>query len=150
MAVLDSGPYSRVYAAGMTTVLHIPAHPDVPIACDMSTAEDTPHERFAEYGRLFERALIGRERRDDSVVLRFSSDARDAVEDLVRREAACCPFADYRVDVVGDDLVWTTTNPRSGDDRAGVDTILDAFYGLPGHVGSGLEAPSRWWVRRAR
>jgi hypothetical protein len=123
----------------MTTVLHIPAQLDVPIACDMSTAQDTPDDRFAEYGRLFERALIGRERHDDSVVLRFTSDAREAVEDLVRREAACCPFVDYSVDIIGDDVVWTTTNLRSGDDRADVDTILEALYELPDHVGSGLE-----------
>ena len=105
----------------------------------MSTAQDTPSERFAEYGRLFERALIGRERRDDSVVLRFSADARETVEDLVRREAACCPFVDYRVDLIDDEVVWTTTNPRSGDDRAEVDTILESLYELPDHVGSGLE-----------
>jgi hypothetical protein len=123
----------------MTTVLHIPARLDAPIACDMSTAQDTPRDRLGDYGRLFERALTGRERRADSVVLTFSSDAREAVEDLVRREAACCPFVDYRVDVTDDQLVWTTTNPRSGDDRADVDTILEALYELPDHVGSGLE-----------
>ena len=63
---------------GMTTVLHIPAQLDVPIACDMGTAQDTPDERFADYGRLFERSLTGRERRDDGVVLTFTSDARAA------------------------------------------------------------------------
>jgi hypothetical protein len=123
----------------MTTVLHIPAQLDVPIACDMTTAQDTPDERFAEYGRLFERALLGRERRDTGVVLTFSSDARETVEDLVRREAACCPFLDYRVEVIGDRVVWTTTNLRSGDDRRDVDVILAALYELPDHTGSGLE-----------
>jgi hypothetical protein len=123
----------------MTTVLHIPARPDVPIACDMSTAADTPAQRFAEYARLFERSLTGRERRGDSVVLRFSGDARETVEDLVRREAACCPFLDYRVDAIGDDVVWTTTNRRSGDERADVEVILASFHELPDHVGSGLD-----------
>jgi hypothetical protein len=123
----------------MTTVLHIPAQLDVPIACDMSTATDTFDERFAAYGRLFERSLLGRELRDESVVLTFSSDARAAVEDLVRREAACCPFVDYRVEVVADTVVWTTTNLRSGDERADVDVILESFYELPDHVGSGLD-----------
>jgi hypothetical protein len=118
----------------MTTVLHIPARLDAPIACDMSTAQDTPAERLAEYGRLFERALTGRERNDDGVVLRFSGEARAAVEDLVRREAACCPFVDYRVDVTGDAVVWTTTNQRTGDDRNDVDTILEALFELPDHA----------------
>jgi hypothetical protein len=120
----------------MSTVLHIPARSDAPIACDMSTAQDTFDERFADYRRLFERSLLGRERRGDGVVLRFSADAREAVEDLVRREAACCPFVDYRVDERGDDIVWTTTNPRGDGD---VDTILDALYELPDHVGAGLD-----------
>ena len=118
----------------MTTVLHIPARLDAPIACDMSTAQDTPAERLAEYGRLFERALTGRERNDDGVVLRFNSDARAEVEDLVRREAACCPFVDYRVDVTHDAVVWTTTNQRTGDDRNDVDTILEALFELPDHA----------------
>jgi hypothetical protein len=83
--------------------------------------------------------LTGRERRADGVVLRFSSDVREAVEDLVRREAACCSFLDYRVDALDDTVVWTTTNLRSGDDRASVDTILDALYELPDHVGLGPE-----------
>src|SRR5436190_4727598 len=99
MPALDSGPYSRVYAAGMTNVLHLPARAGAPVACDMSTASDTPHERLVEYDRLFEHALLGRERRANAVVLSFRADpaTRAAVEDLARREAACCPFLDYRV-----------------------------------------------------
>jgi hypothetical protein len=120
----------------MTPVLHIPARPDAPIACDMSTAQDTPDERLADYGRLFERALTERERRADSVVLTFTADAHEALLDLVRREAACCPFVDYRVQASDDTLVWTTTNPRGEDDRANVDAMLDALYELPDHVGS--------------
>jgi hypothetical protein len=116
----------------MTTVLDIPARLDAPIACDMSTAQDTPPERVAAYGRLFERALTGRERRADGVVLTFTADAREAVEDLVHREAACCPFMGYRVDVVGDSVVWTTTNPRSEDDRAAADVLVQALYDLAG------------------
>ena len=72
----------------MTTVLHLPATPDAPIACDMSTARDTPDERLAEYGALFERALLRRERRADAVVFWFRGDAgtREHVDDLARRE----------------------------------------------------------------
>jgi hypothetical protein len=118
----------------MTNALHIPARPDAPIACDMSTAGDTPAERLLEYRRLFERALLHRERRDDGVVFRFRSDheTREAVEDLARREAACCPFLDYRVETVGDEVIWTTT----GDARAGVQAVLDAFHALPDHARS--------------
>jgi hypothetical protein len=105
----------------MTELLHIPATPGAPIACDMSTAGDTPAERRATYERLFQHALTTRERRDDGVVLRLRAgdDTRAALEDLVRREAECCPFADYRLEAAGDELIWTIT--------AAAPDFLDAF-----------------------
>jgi hypothetical protein len=95
----------------MTELLHIAATPGAPIACDMTTASDTPEERRAAYERLFARALITRESRDDGVVfrLRAGDGTRAALEDLVRREAQCCPFADYRLEAAGDELIWTIT-----------------------------------------
>ncbi len=89
----------------------------------MSTATDTPDERLHEYERLFEQALIRRERRADSVVfwLRADPEIRASVDALVRREAACCPFLDYRVETVGDEVIWTTANPVTGEARAAVD-----------------------------
>ena len=115
----------------MTTVLQLPADPDAPIACDMSAARDTPEERLAEYGELFQRALIGRERRPDAVVLTFAAQAREQVEDLARREHDCCPFAEHGVDVVGDEVRWTTANTIHGD--GAVDDMLDALYELTEH-----------------
>jgi hypothetical protein len=104
-------------------LLRIAARPGAPIACDMSTASDTPEERRAAYARLFE-ALVSRERRDDGVAfrLRAGDGVRAALEDLARREAACCPFADYRVEAAGDELIWTIT--------AAAPAALDAFYAL--------------------
>src|SRR4051812_47836688 len=122
----------------MTNVLHIQARADAPIACDMSTAPDTPDERLTAYNRLFERALLRRERSDDAVVFWFRADrgTRETVEALARREAACCPFLDYRVETLGDEVRWTTTNTVAGDARGSVDVILDGFYTLPDHPGS--------------
>ncbi len=122
----------------MTTSLHIPAQPGVAIACDMSTAADTPDERLQAYRVLFERALVRRERREKDVMFVFRADdgTLATVEDLARREAACCPFLDYRVETVGDEIVWTTTNVVAGAERAAVDATLDAFYALPDHAGS--------------
>ena len=121
---------------GMSDPLHIPARLDAPVACDMSSAVDTPDERVREYARLFESALVRRERRSDSVVLAFRTDpdVRAWVDELVRREAACCPFVDYRVETVGSDVIWTTTNTLVGEQRASADVILDAFHELPEHV----------------
>ena len=125
----------------MTDVLHIPAQLDAPIACDLSTAEDTADERLADYQRQFERALLRRERREDSVVFTFRADGgtRDALHDLARREAACCPFLDYRVEAIGDEVIWTTSNPRTGGERAGIDAFLDALHALPDHTGSDID-----------
>jgi hypothetical protein len=117
----------------MTNALHLPADPDAPIACDMSGAEDTPDERLAEYRRFFARALLRRERRADSVAFSFRADPgiADGLKDLARRESACCPFLDYRVEPMGDEVRWTTTNTIAGDDRATADAFLDVFYALP-------------------
>jgi hypothetical protein len=52
------------------------------------------------------------------------------------REAACCPFLEYRVETIGVEVIWTTTNPVTGEDRAKVDVILDAFHALSDHAGS--------------
>jgi hypothetical protein len=101
--------------------MHIQASADAPIACDMSSASDTPEERLREYEELFARSLLRRERTADAVVFSFRADARAAVEDLARREAACCPFLDYRVE----DTTWTISDPGR---RAAF--VLDAFYDL--------------------
>jgi hypothetical protein len=114
----------------MTTALHLPHRAGAPVACDMSTATDTPEERLAEYGELFARALLDRERRDDAVVLAFSLDAREQVEDLVRREHACCPFVDHQVEIAEDSVVWTVRNPAEDDRRPAIDEMLDALHGL--------------------
>jgi hypothetical protein len=115
----------------MTNTLHLPATPDAPIACDMSTASDTPEERIAEYAELFHRALVRRERRADAVVFWLSADARATVDSLARREAACCPFADYRVETAGREVVYTITNPVTDERKPDVDAMLDEFHALP-------------------
>jgi hypothetical protein len=123
----------------MTDVLHIPARLDAPVACDLSTAEDTAQERLADYQRQFERALMRRERREDGVVFTFRADGgtREALHDLARREAACCPFLDYRVEAIGDEVIWTISSAGIG--RAAIDAFLDALYALPEHAGSDID-----------
>jgi hypothetical protein len=122
----------------MPTVLHIPALPGAKVACDMSTATDSPDQRLGAYRRLFERALVRRERRDDGVLFAFraAGGTQAAVVDLARREAACCPFLDYRIETIRDEVVWTTTSAVTGDERASVDATLDAFHALPDDGGS--------------
>ena len=56
-------------------------------------------------------------------MFRLGADARAAVESLARREAACCPFLDYRVETAGQEVVWTITGDAGG--------VLDEFHALP-------------------
>jgi hypothetical protein len=103
---LDHGPEFTLI--GMTSPLHLPARPDAPIACDMSTADDTPDERLAEYRRLFDDAFV-------RAVLTFRADAgiRERVDSLARREAACCPFLGYRVETKGDEVIFAIGEAQS-------------------------------------
>jgi hypothetical protein len=127
--------------SGMTNTFHIRAVPGAPVACDMSTARDTPDERLAAYVRLFEHALVRRERRADTVVFWFRADpgTPDAVQELARREAACCPFLDFRVETAEDEVIWTITNAVTGDERASVDVVLEALHALPDHASSNVD-----------
>jgi hypothetical protein len=123
----------------MTSVLHLPARADAPIACDMSAATDTPDQRLAEYSELFTRALVRRERPEHAVVFAFRAapGVREQVEDLARREAACCPFLDHRVETTDGEVVYTVLNSATGMNRADAEVTLEAFYALPDHGGSG-------------
>jgi hypothetical protein len=124
----------------MTNQLHLPARQATQIVCDLSTARDTPDQRLAEYDQLFRDALIRRERTADAIVFVFRarSGTREHVEDLARREAECCPFVDYRVETVEEEVIYTITNPIVGDDRASVELMFDAMYALPEHAGAGM------------
>lgn len=115
------------------STLHLKGNTDMSIACDMSTASDTPDQRMAEWRELFDNALVRRERHADSVELYFRADPgrREQLEDLARREHACCPFLDLRLSAAGDELIWTTSNVLSGDEHGAIDAFLDALYQLP-------------------
>ena len=118
-------------------ILVIDSRPGAPFACDMTGAPDTPQDRLAEYGRLFAHALVGRERRSDSVEFRFASKVGVAewVADLARREAACCPFFSYRVTADGDHVIWRT----GSDGGAEAQVMLDELHELPDHCAEGID-----------
>jgi hypothetical protein len=107
-------------------LLSLPASPDVPVACDMSTAHDTLAERQSEYRRLFEHALLRRDSTTTAATFRLAArpGVQDWVLDLVRREAACCPFLSYQVDAEDDQIVCTITGLGAADVA-----VLDDFLG---------------------
>ncbi|GIH03636.1 hypothetical protein Rhe02_17030 [Rhizocola hellebori] len=110
--------------------------PDRPvIACDMSTAPDTPDERTAEYGRLFGQHLLGKERTAEGI--RFRLRAAEGVEawvrDLSAREKACCPFADFEIATADEEVRWDITVVDDDLARA----ALDEFYQVPEMTSAG-------------
>jgi hypothetical protein len=124
----------------MSKLLSIPVTPDVPVACDMTTAEDSLVDRKAEYRRLFGDALVSRDVTATTTTFRFADrpGVRDRVVDLVRREAACCPFLAYDVDAEGGEVVWTTTGLGASDLA-----VLEEFIDDPGPAGEDSEAMAR-------
>jgi hypothetical protein len=64
---------------------------------------------------------------------------REALHNLARREAACCPFLDYRVETLGEQVIWTTSSPLAASERTGIDAFLDALYALPDHADSDID-----------
>jgi hypothetical protein len=100
----------------------------------MRTAADTPDQRLHEYERLFARALRRRERRPGAVVFAFDDEPeiRAWVDDLAHREAACCPFVDYRIEATGDELVWTMSSAVGGEAGEQIAIALDAIHDLAG------------------
>jgi hypothetical protein len=109
-----------------------------PIVCDMTEAPDTATERLAEYERLFNGALVGRERVGEGIRFRFRADPglEDWVRDLAAREKACCAFFTFDVSTHGDE-VWLDASVVD-DDLAR--QILDEYYRLPDTVAGGAAA----------
>jgi hypothetical protein len=92
----------------------------------MTAAEAS--ERAEEFRALARTALVGRERHDGEVLLRFHAEPRviERVEDLAARERECCPFLDIGVERPDGEVVLRIgTAPEHRP-------ALDVFYELAG------------------
>jgi hypothetical protein len=125
---LDHGPEFTV--SRMTTLLSITADPAAPVACDLSSSSDTLEERLAEYRRLFEHALVGRASTPTATTFRFAArpGVAEWVRDLATREAACCAFVSYEIelDEEDDEIVWTTSGGLGASEMSILDEFLSA------------------------
>ena len=112
--------------------------PTPPIVCDMTEATDTPAERIAEYARLFAGSLVGRERTDGGIRLRFrvQPGLEDWVRDLAAREKACCAFFTFTIAAHDEELWWDASVVDDEIARQ----ILDEFYRLPDTLAEGATA----------
>ena len=108
----------------MTQLFHFEPQPDAPIICDFAGATDTPDERLAECGRLFQTALVSRHRTPDSAILTFAPEEGVAawIADLAAREAACCPFMKFDVSADETEIRWETSGGPE------IQPILDEYY----------------------
>ncbi|GIH22591.1 hypothetical protein Aph01nite_09010 [Acrocarpospora phusangensis] len=100
-----------------------------PIVCDMTTAPDTPQERLDEYGHLFGRHLVSRERTPQGIRFRLRAEpgVEDQVRDLAAREKACCAFFAFDVTTEGDQVIWDCAVSDNDAARA----LLEEYYLLP-------------------
>ncbi len=62
-----------------------------------------------------------------TLVLAYASDAREQIEELIRRERECCAFLDFAVRDAGDEVELHITVPPHAADQA--DTLLQPFHG---------------------
>jgi hypothetical protein len=115
----------------------------VPIACDLTDAPDTAEERMAEYGRLFARALAGRERTGKGVRLRFRDEegVEPWVRDLAAREKACCPFYHFGISINNGQVWWdiSLVDGIAANDEETARALLDEFYDAPDNAAGGVE-----------
>jgi hypothetical protein len=92
------------------------------LACSLSADERT--ERGRELRELARRALAGRDREERAVVLtyRAAPEVEEALRDVIRREAECCPFLDLELVSGERELSLRVSAPAAGEE------MLDLIY----------------------
>ena len=96
---------------------------NAPIACTLGGADYA--ERLAWIARLNHDGLLGHERHDAALELRYATTVRDRVHALVRKESECCAFLIFALDESGSDVLLTITAPDRARDAA--DLFFEPF-----------------------
>ena len=109
---------------------------DTPIACTLDAASYP--KRLADIRALMTRALKSARREGASLHLAFDPAARADVEDMVRKEQACCAFLDFQTTQANGEIALTITVPPRAADSA--DDLLAPFAPKPVSGLSGLLA----------
>lgn len=96
---------------------------DAPIACSLSAgAFET---RIAAIAELNRDALRTHERNDLTLILTYAPEARDRVNDMVRREQECCGFLDFAVTEEGCAVQVRVVAPEEA--RIAAESLYDEF-----------------------
>ncbi len=91
---------------------------ELPIACTLTPAGMT--DRVGWLRRLGAESLLGGERRDDALDLRFDVAAEGKVREWIRAEQGCCAFLSFEVERAEDLRLWITGPP-------GAEPVLDGL-----------------------
>ena len=93
------------------------------IACTL--APGAYKDRLAWIAELNRDALLGQERRDLVLELRYARRARARVHEMVRNEQACCGFLSFEVREGDDQIHLTLTAPEEA--RGAAEAMFDQF-----------------------
>ena len=93
-----------------------------PIACQLQPEE--MRQRQKALAELNRKSLTGFRRDRRVLQISYAAAARTEVEELVRREAGCCPFLDFAISTDNDGVKVTVTVPE------GTEEFANEFVGL--------------------
>jgi hypothetical protein len=111
-----------------------------PIACTL--APGAYKDRMAWIGALTRDALLGHQRRDLVLDLRYAPEARERVREMVRNEQTCCSFLSFDLREELNEIRLTITAPESA--REAADTLFEQFVaGAPAQSACACSAPSK-------
>lgn len=96
---------------------------DAPITCTLGGTDYA--ERLAWIASLNRDGLLGHQRHEATLELRYAQTVRDRVHELVRKESECCAFLTFVLDESGRDVRLTITAPDRAHDAA--DTFFEPF-----------------------
>lgn len=99
-----------------------------PIACTLSG--DALQGRRAWIAALARDALRGTERDDLTLRLRFAPEAIPRIQDMVRKEQACCGFLTFEMEERPQELWLIIRAPEAA--RAAADVLFAQFTGSAG------------------
>lgn len=96
---------------------------NAPIACTLGGTDYT--ERLAWIASLNNDGLLGHQRHDGVLELRYTRRVRNRVHEMVQKESECCAFLTFTIDESGAEVRVTITAP--GLMREAADLLLDPF-----------------------
>jgi hypothetical protein len=101
----------------------VTAHEQHSIACTLSG--EAQQDRRAWIAALLRDALRGSERDDLTLRLRFAPEAIQRIQDMVRKEQACCSFLTFEMDERPQELWLIIRAPEAA--RAAADALFAQF-----------------------